>query len=57
MTFTLQACGKILKCLLLRVNESKPPNSFSIMIDISTVMMLVPFIDRGTGQVSTVDVT
>ena len=29
--FTLQTYGKILKCLLLRVNESKPPNSFSII--------------------------
>ena len=33
MTFTLQAYGKILKRLLLRVNESKPPSSFSIMED------------------------
>ena len=33
VTFILQAYGKILKCLLLRVNESKPPNSFSIMND------------------------
>ena len=33
VTFTLQAYGKILKCLLLRVSESKPPNSFSIMED------------------------
>ena len=33
MTFTLQAYGKIFKCLLLRVHESKPPNSFSIMDD------------------------
>ena len=31
MTFTLQAYGKILKCLLFRVSESKPPTSFSIM--------------------------
>ena len=31
VTFTLQAYGKILKCLLFRVNESKPPNPFSIM--------------------------
>ena len=31
--FTLQAYGKILKCALLRVNESKPPNSFRIMTD------------------------
>ena len=28
--FTLQACGKIMKCLLLRVKESKPPNYFII---------------------------
>ena len=33
MTFTLQAYGKLLKYLLLRVNESKPPNYFSIMED------------------------
>ena len=33
VTFSLQAYGKILKCLLLRVNESKPHNSFSIMED------------------------
>ena len=31
--FTSQAYGKILKCALLRVNESKPPNSFRIMTD------------------------
>ena len=31
--FILQAYGKILECLLLRVSESKPPNSFSIMED------------------------
>ena len=34
VTFTLQAYGKILECLLLCVNESKPPNSFSIMEDL-----------------------
>ena len=33
MIFTLQAYGKILKCAKLRVNESKPPNSFRIMTD------------------------
>ena len=33
MTFALQAYGKILKCLLLRVNESKPPKYFSNMKD------------------------
>ena len=31
VTITLKAYEKILKCVLLRVNESKPPNSFSIM--------------------------
>ena len=33
VTFTLQTYLKILKCLLLRVNESKPPNSVSIVED------------------------
>ena len=33
MIFTLQAYGKILKWAQLRVNESKPPNSFRIMTD------------------------
>ena len=33
MIFTLQAYGKILKCALLRVNESKPLNLFWIMTD------------------------
>ena len=62
MNFTLQAYEKILKYLLLRVDESKPPNSFSIMEDlyliffqyygrfISSEMILVPLIDRGTGK-------
>ena len=31
MQFALQAHGKIMKCFLLRVSESKPPNSFRIM--------------------------
>ena len=33
VTFILQAYGKILKCLLFCVNESKPPNSFSTKED------------------------
>ena len=33
----------------LRVNESKPSNSFSIMTDYP-VITKVPFIDRGTGK-------
>ena len=33
VTFTLQAYGKTFTCFLLRVNESKPPNYFSIMED------------------------
>ena len=33
MILTLRAYGKILKCAQLRVNGSKPPNSFSIMTD------------------------
>ena len=31
VTFTLQAYEKMSKCLLLRVNESKLPHSFSIL--------------------------
>ena len=31
VTFTLQAYGKILQCILLRVNESNPPNCFRSM--------------------------
>ena len=50
MTFTLQAYGKILKRLLLRVNESKPPNSFSIMEDYLIGDDPGAAIDRGTGK-------
>ena len=33
VTFTLQNYGKIIKCVLLRVNESKSPSSFRITSD------------------------
>ena len=47
---TLQAYGKILKCVLLRVNESKPPNSFTIMPNYLISNDLMAFTDRGTGK-------
>ena len=51
MIFTLQAYGKILKYALLRVKESKPPNSFRIMTDyLIDVMIQVSIIDRDTGK-------